>query len=147
MKILRLTTTLTLAALAGCASLTIADRDLGLHRSSVFEVATPIPFSFADEPRVRASPPLPGSGMPPMISHAVDEHLPVTASRNECRECHDKPQNIGRAPMAGKARPAPANHYRSAASDGLRLTGAHYNCMACHAPQAEVDPLVRNLSR
>ncbi len=137
--------------LAGCASLPapIDEREIGLNRGDVFEVAKPAPFAFADGPVTLAPKvvPLPGSGEPPMITHAVDEHLPLTARSNECLTCHDKPQNIGKPVAAGKARPAPASHYRAAA-EGARaaLRGAQYNCMSCHAPQAAVPVLVRNMA-
>lgn len=29
----------------------------------------------------------------------------------------------------------------------LALAGTQYNCMLCHAPQAEAQPLVRNTSQ
>jgi cytochrome c-type protein NapB len=134
-----------LVALVGCAAVSIDDSQLSLRKAGVFEVLTPTPFAFPDELKVPLTPPMPGSGQPPMISHAVDEHLPITAKTNECLECHDKPQNIGKPVAAGKARPAPANHYVSR-HGVLSLSGKQYNCMACHAPQAEVSPLVVNSS-
>lgn len=134
-----------LGTLAGCASLVLDDSQVGLRKASVFDVVTPRPFGFEDASPGLMIPPLPGSGMPPMISHPVEEYLPLTAKANECLDCHDKPDRIGRPVAAGKARPAPANHYVS--RDGARtLSGKQYNCMACHAPQAEVPPLVRNTS-
>ncbi|MBL8327137.1 MAG: nitrate reductase cytochrome c-type subunit [Rubrivivax sp.] len=134
------------AALAGCAAMTIDDREFGLRKTSVFEVVTPAPFDFESTAAGRMLEPLPGSGMPPMINHAIDDSLPITAAKNECLSCHDKPQNIGKPVAAGKARPAPASHY-SGAPGSLRLAGASYNCVSCHAPQADVPMLVRNASR
>lgn len=141
-----MTLTKTLAALAvllaGCASVVapVEDRDVGLRRASVFDTVPPAPFAIADEPVTAAAP---GQPEPPTISHAVDEHLPITLSKNDCLECHDKPQNIGKPVAAGKARPAPASHYVEAA--GVRtLSGRQYNCVSCHVPQAKVPPLVKN---
>ncbi len=132
-----------LAGLAGCAALAIPDSEISLRRADVFEVVRPQPFQFEEDLRNRPQPPLPGSGMPPMITHAVDEHLPITLRANGCLDCHDKPANIGKPVAAGKARPAPVSHYER--RDGsLALGGKQYNCMACHAPQAEVAPLVVN---
>lgn len=136
--------TVALAALAGCAALAIEDTQVGLRKTSVFEVVTPAPFGFDGPGGAVTTAPLPGSGMPPMISHAVEEHLPLTAMSNDCLECHDKPQNIGKPVPTGKARPAPSSHYTTAATPAL--LGAKYNCMSCHAPQAAVAPLVPNLS-
>ncbi len=135
-----------LAGLAGCAAVGIQDTQVSLRKASVFEVLTPVPFQFDEEIKTRPVAPLPGSGMPPMITHAVEEHLPITARANDCLECHDKPQNIGRPVATGKARPAPASHYISAGTSKV-LDGRQYNCMNCHAPQAEALPLVVNSSR
>lgn len=132
---------------AGCASLAIEDRDFGLSKASVFDTITPAPFGFDATTASRMIATLPGSGMPPMISHAVDDSLPITAAKNDCRDCHDKPQNIGKPVATGKARPAPANHYASGSGGALALDSKIYNCIACHAPQADVPALVRNASR
>ena len=137
--------TLVLSTLAGCAAMAIEDTQLGLRKASVFGVVTPAPFGFDSPGAAQTTAPLQGSGMPPMISHAVEEHLPLTAKSNECLECHDKPQNIGKPVPAGKARPAPASHYAQLAPATLMRT--KYNCMSCHAPQAEVPQLVQNLSQ
>jgi nitrate reductase (cytochrome), electron transfer subunit len=134
---------LALAALAGCATVAIPDAEFGLRKAGVFEVLTPAPFAFEEEVKTRPAAPTPGSGMPPMITHAVDEHLPITASTNGCLDCHDKPRNIGKPVAAGKARPASAGHYVTQGG-AMALSGKHYTCMACHAPQAEVAPLVAN---
>jgi nitrate reductase (cytochrome), electron transfer subunit len=136
-----------LATAAGCASMAIEDTQVGLNKTSVFDVVKPVPFGFDTPGAAQTITPLPGSGMPPMISHPVEEHLPLTAKSNDCLSCHDKPQNIGKPVATGKARPAPGSHYTSAASGAMTLAGAKYNCMACHAPQAEVPLLVRNNSQ
>lgn len=138
---------LAVAAIAGCAGMAIEDRSFGLRKASVFDVVDPTPFGFDAAAPVRTTPPLSGSGMPPMISHAIDDSLPITARKNDCLDCHDKPQNIGKPVAAGKARPAPASHYPADAAGKPGLAGAHYNCTACHAPQADVPALVRNSSR
>jgi cytochrome c-type protein NapB len=133
------------SALSGCAALAIEDSQVSLRKTSVFDVVTPAPFGFDGPGAAQTIAPLPGSGMPPMISHAVDEHLPLTAKSNECLECHDKPQNIGKPVPTGKARPASMSHYTQPGTPVLMR--AQYNCMSCHAPQSDVAPLVHNLSR
>ncbi|MDP1902485.1 MAG: nitrate reductase cytochrome c-type subunit [Rubrivivax sp.] len=135
-----------LTALAGCAAVAIEDRQVGLSKTSVFDVVTPTPFGFEGPEAAKTIPPLPGSGMPPMISHTVDEYLPLTVKNNECLECHDKPGRIGTPVAAGKPRPAPASHYAAGAGGSMVLLGRQYNCLFCHAPQAGVQPLVRNTS-
>jgi nitrate reductase (cytochrome), electron transfer subunit len=132
-----------LAVLTGCAASSIEDTQIGLRKADVFVSLKPMPFYFIDGAKDQLPLPIPGSGMPPMIRHAVDEHLPITSTANACLDCHDKPKNIGKLVAAGKAKPAPVSHY--VRRDGsLALNGRQYTCMACHAPQAEVSPLVSN---
>jgi hypothetical protein len=97
---------LLLGTLAGCGAMALNDSEVGLRKTSVFDVVTPTPFGFDGPGAGKTSPPLPGSGMPPMISHTVDEYLPLTAKANECLDCHDKPDRIGK-PVASPARPRP----------------------------------------
>lgn len=146
--LLRLAATLaaTTVLIAGCATATISDTHFSLLKGSVFEVVPPAPFSFDAPGAGKTIPPAPGSGIPPMISHAIDEYLPLAANKNECLDCHDKPERIGKPVASGKARPASTSHYVSR-SGTLALAGTQYNCMACHAPQAEAQPLVRNTSQ
>lgn len=135
------------AAIAGCAGMAIDDRAFGLHKAGVFDDIEPTPFGFDSASVARMTPPAAGSGIPPMISHAIDDSIPITAARNDCLDCHDKPQNIGKPVPAGKARPSPASHYQGIGSGRPVLIGANYTCTSCHAPQANVPPLVRNESR
>jgi nitrate reductase (cytochrome), electron transfer subunit len=135
------------AALAGCATTAIDDSQLGLSKSSVFDTATPAPFAFEGPGAGQSVAPLAGSGMPPMISHPVDGYLPITAKANSCLGCHDRPQEIGKPLAKGQPAAAPASHYAKGADGKLLLSGASYNCIACHAPQAGVKPLVDNVSR
>ncbi|MFO1195983.1 MAG: nitrate reductase cytochrome c-type subunit [Burkholderiaceae bacterium] len=137
--------------LAGCAGLQslgpIEDAQFGFNKGSVFDVATPVPFGYDDTGAARSVVPLAGSGMPPMVPHTVDDDLPITLAKNGCLECHDKPNLIGRPVAKGKARPAPRAHYVVSAGGSLALAGANYNCVSCHAPQADVPALVTNRSR
>lgn len=135
------------ATLAGCATTAIDDSQLGLSKSSVFDTAAPAPFAFEGPGAGQAAAPLPGSGMPPMISHPVGDYLPITARSNGCLGCHDRPQEIGKPVAKGQPAAAPASHYAKGADGKLLLSGASYNCIACHAPQAGVKPLVDNTSR
>ena len=85
--------------------------------------------------------------MPPMISHPIAEYVPITADSNKCLACHDRPGAWGKGAAKGQATPAPASHYAKTAGGQFALAGAQYNCVACHAPQAGVKPLVPNQSR
>lgn len=145
-RLLVLAGALTAVVVVGCATMAIDDTQFGLRKSSVFDTATPAPFGF-DGPGAGATiSPLAGSGMPPMISHPVDDYLPITAKANGCLGCHDRPADIGKAVAKGQPRTAPASHYATAAGK-MTIAGASYNCMGCHAPQAGVKPLVDNVSR
>jgi nitrate reductase cytochrome c-type subunit len=135
------------AVVAGCATLAIDDTQLGLRKSSVFEVVTPTPFGFEGPGAGQTIAPLAGSGMPPMISHAVENYLPITAKANGCLACHDRPQATGKTLAKGQPTAAPASHYGKGGDGKPVLSGANYNCMSCHAPQASVKPLVDNASR
>ena len=78
--------------------------------------------------------------MPVMISHTIDDDLPITAEKNGCIRCH--------TPTGKKVRgapPVPSSHV--AAGDKPAVVGKRWNCVACHAPQADVKPLVANTSQ
>ncbi len=104
---------------------------------------------------------------PPMIPHSVDGLLPITKNNNACLGCHMP--DI--APSMG-ATPIPPSHFTNfrpmtkIASDGKmvkegveitntsdikivarqedKLYQGRFNCSQCHAPQADVKPLVAN---
>ena len=114
------------------------DRDFGLNKGSVQDAATPAPFEYQDG--ATTARPLEGSGMPVMISHTIDDDLPITAGKNGCIRCH--------TPTGKKVRgapPVPPSHV--AAGDKPAVAGKRWNCVACHAPQADVKPLVANTSQ
>lgn len=136
-----------IAVLAGCATTAIDDSQIGLSKSSVFATAAPVPFSFEGPGAGQTVAPLAGSGMPPMISHPIDGYLPITGTANACLGCHDRPQEVGKAPAKGQPVSAPASHYAKGADGRLAISGSSYNCIACHAPQSGVKPLVDNVSR
>lgn len=135
------------AALAGCAT-SVSDTEFSLHKGNVFEPTTPATFDFDSGGAGKTLiAPLAGSGMPPMISHAVADYLPITASSNNCLTCHSGPAERGQGVAKGQATAVPASHYTKGAQGRAVIAGAQYNCMACHAPQAGVAPLVGNRSR
>jgi len=87
-------------------------------------------------------------GAPPQIPHSVVDLLPITASDNECIDCHH-PDNV-----TGKEdAPIPKSHFqRAVMAQGKKedpmvwvvagfqqtedLAGTRYNCNMCHTPQA-----------
>ena len=117
----------------------VDEKDFSLNKGSVFEAATPRPYEFEDGAKTLRPPE--GSGMPVMISHTIDDDLPITAEKNGCIRCHT---TTGR-----KVRGAPPLTQDHVAKGGEKaaVDGRHWNCLACHAPQADVKPLVANTSQ
>jgi len=104
---------------------------------------------------------------PPMIPHSVDGLLPITQNNNACLGCHMPDV----APSMG-ATPIPPSHFSNfrpmtkIGEDGEVLKEGHtventsdikmvvrkqdtlyqgrFNCSQCHAPQADIKPLVKN---
>jgi cytochrome c-type protein NapB len=127
----------------------IADSQLGLEKTSVFETPDPQPAHFtAVEPGEN---PLRGayfSESPPMISHSIEDMLPIRAGENMCMDCHDIPGMIGSELEQGDPTPIPESHYTDLrfAPDKVtgQVVGARFTCTQCHAPQADNDPPVAN---
>jgi cytochrome c-type protein NapB len=104
---------------------------------------------------------------PPMIPHSVEGLLPITRSNNQCLGCH-----MPEAAKGVGATAIPASHFtdfrpKTEMKDGKivkdgkavnnttdvvvakfkkldKLNPARYNCSQCHAPQANVKPIVGN---
>ncbi len=108
---------------------------------------------------------------PPMIPHSVDGLLPITKANNACLGCHmpDVAPSMGATPIP----PSHFTNFRpttvmkdgnivkegKAFGTGYKNTSdikiakakkldhlyqGRYNCSQCHAPQAELKPLVKN---
>ena len=129
------------AILAACAGMAVEDKDFGLARGSVFDTATPQAYSFEGGDAGKAGPR--ALGTPPVITHPIDSYPPITASANACSGCHERPAEIGKK-AKGQPTAAPADHYVRAGDGKLVISGAHWNCLLCHAPQAGVPALVGN---
>lgn len=79
---------------------------------------------------------------PPMIPHDVQGLTDFTQETNSCLDCH--------APAVAKdvgATPVPKSHLydlrnSKAVTDGI--ADSRWNCTQCHAPQADVKPMVGN---
>ena len=129
---------LALAATAQQKPQAVDDKQFGLAKGSVFEAATPAPFEFQDG--AKTTRPLEGSGMPVMIPHTIEDDLPITAQENGCVRCH--------TPTGKKVRgapPVPPSHV--AEGDKPSVSGRRWHCVLCHAPQADVKPLVANTAQ
>jgi cytochrome c-type protein NapB len=122
----------------------IPDRDLGLSKTSVFEVTSPHRVvenqsSPGEEPLLpRVNP-----ESPPATPHGVAEWLPITLISNMCVDCHEV-----EVKEEGEPTPIPASHFtdlrREPGKVGDKLAGARYNCIACHVSLTESKALVEN---
>ncbi|MFQ6342132.1 nitrate reductase cytochrome c-type subunit [Campylobacter sp. VTCC 70190] len=79
---------------------------------------------------------------PPLISHAIEDMLPITKDNNMCLSCHDKSiaADVGATPL-------PATHYYDFwknKSTGDAISDTRFNCTQCHVPQSDAKPLVGN---
>ena len=143
----RLILSLTLSALSLSASQPppkrIPDRNLGLSRTSVFEV--PSPPAYQDENSSPGEKPLPkriNREYPPVIPHGLADCLPITRSSNLCLECHAVPG----PKKKGEPTPIPASHFldlrRVPEVRGKEVAGTRYVCISCHIPRTDAPPAV-----
>lgn len=77
-----------------------------------------------------------------MISHSVEDMLPITKENNACTSCHlpDIAQAVGAIPM-------PKSHFynfRQKVDLKEQMDENRFNCVICHATQVEAAPLVGN---
>ena len=88
---------------------------------------------------------------PPLIPHVVEEFLPILISDNQCLDCHDAPEEIGKPRAKDDPVPIPKSHYTDLRNNPDKVTdhviGARYNCMQCHAAQKDAQPLVESTYR
>jgi cytochrome c-type protein NapB len=136
----------------GGAEPTLADEELGLSKTSVFDVADPIvATSSAGDPGENPHAEPYFSGAPPVIPHRIEDFLPIRLDENLCRDCHDAPDRIGEPVDQYEPTPAPLSHYtdlrRSPGETGKQLVGARYVCVQCHVPQTDAEPLVASTFR
>lgn len=126
----------------------IVDSEVGLSKSSVFDVPTPEAFTYkgvmpGNDPVFKRAYP----GAPPQIPHNIELMTPVKAAVNYCLSCHGRSQELSQ-PLQGKPTAIPVSHYtdlrHSPDKVGAGLVGARYVCTQCHVPQADVAPLVEN---
>lgn len=132
----------------GTGAVTAADAIDELNAASnVFDTPTPEPFEYSrTKPKKSELLPRAYADVPPQIPHRVDEYLPITAEDNQCLDCHEQPDLIGKA-KKGKS-PMPRDHYidlRSSSDEmSEEIVGARFNCTQCHVPQSGAPPLVEN---
>jgi cytochrome c-type protein NapB len=134
-----------LAAAAGKDGIDAAN--MGLSKTSVFDTPTPEPFAYSDT-KAGKSAVLPRAypDIPPQIPHKIDTYLPITAEDNQCLDCHDKPNLIGKKNT--RKSPMSREHYvdlRGSDNEMMgEIVGARFNCTQCHVPQSGAPALVEN---
>ena len=144
---------------AACAAAgPMAENEMGLSKTGVFEDPSPETFQYPDTKPAKAAPlPRAWEGAPPQIPHDITAFLPIKPDENACLSCHDKPSLLEKLinempkPMPdmmhkmvkGGPTPMPLSHYHR--SEGkLEFSNARYFCSECHVPQANVGELVGN---
>lgn len=122
----------------------IPDDDLGLSKTSVFEVPSPDVFEYgsADPGTVGKRAERSYHTAPPMVPHSIKDMVPIRQDFNLCKDCHVVPDMIGQKITPGVPVPAPVSHYANVKAGELYM--GRWNCTQCHAPQANVNSLVVN---
>jgi cytochrome c-type protein NapB len=126
----------------------VADKDLGLSKTTVFDTPSPAAFAYSESsPGSGKTLPRAYAGAPPQIPHNIQGFMPVTARNNMCVGCHNNPAMWGKK-AKGAPTPMPPSHYTDTrnAPDNVtkKMIGARFVCTQCHVPQANVQPLVDN---
>jgi cytochrome c-type protein NapB len=125
--------------------MTQVDDQMGLSKTSVFDDPSPAVFDYPQTEPHEAQPlPRAWEGAPPQIPHTIDDFLPISAQKNRCSGCHEKPAMVGEKKIKGLPTPMPESHYVKAEDGKLSRSGAHHTCTLCHTPQAEVNDLIGN---
>lgn len=144
-----LSASILLAAGASYAATPVQTNDMGLSKTSVFEVPTPVVYHYSAVPPGQSRL-LPRAylGAPPQVPHDIADFLPITRENNLCIACHNQPDLWGKKPEAGSPTPMPPSHYTDLRNAPGQVTdhliNARYNCNQCHVPQTDAPPLVEN---
>lgn len=84
---------------------------------------------------------------PPQIPHSIDDYLPITQDNNMCLSCHDLGADNERVKLSDEeATPMPASHYYDLRNEKKleSVSDARYNCVQCHAAQANIEIGIKN---
>lgn len=135
-----------------CANFLIAapidQLNIGIGEDNVFSDATPSAYSYPDTKAGKSTMiPLAYSTVPPLVPHTIEKYLPITMEENECTDCHDRQEKIGKTEhKTGKKIPMPENHYGGFKGKGDKeeVSGSRYTCTQCHVAQSGAKDLVEN---
>jgi cytochrome c-type protein NapB len=122
----------------------IPDDAIGLSKTSVFDVPNPdvIEYGTKDPGTVGKRVDRSYNTAPPMVPHSIKDMVPIRQDFNLCKDCHVVPDMIGKKITLGVPVPAPVSHYTDVKAGELYM--GRWNCIQCHAPQANVKNLVTN---
>lgn len=126
----------------------VADRELGLSRTSVFEV--PSPPAYHPEESAPGDKPLPARAnaeTPPVVPHGLADFLPITPTQNMCVDCHV----VAGPKKKGEPTPVPASHFvdqrHAPGKTGDKVAGARWVCISCHVSRTDAPPAVGSTFR
>ena len=108
---------------------------MSLEKTSPFETAEPDAFEMGAGQFRKAE-----FGAPAMIPHAVDMFR-IQKKGNPCMQCHGNVKKVGEPKEAGKPLAIPKSHWTTV-NGKLVMDASRHECLLCHAPQADVKPLV-----
>lgn len=109
-----------------------------LEKTSPFETAEPAVFEMGAG-QYRAA----EYDAPAMIPHAVDMFR-IQKKGNPCMQCHGNLKKVGEAKEAGKPLSIPKSHWTTVNGKTV-MDPSRHECLLCHAPQADVKPLVETI--
>jgi cytochrome c-type protein NapB len=152
----------------------VSEDELGLRKTSLNDEASvkPMEFSYSkDAPGTSKKIERAFVNAPPMIPHSVEGLIPITKNNNQCLSCHmpEVAKSMGATPIPPSHfinfRPDTKMEGGKVIKEGkvvgqdikntsdIKLAKAkklnqlyqgRFNCTQCHAPQANVKPLVKN---
>ena len=146
----------------------IDDKELSYRKSDLLANPTPKGFEYSKaQPGTSKRFKRAFQDAPPMIPHSVDGLLPITKNNNACLGCHmpEVAKSMGATPIPPSHftnfRPETKLQNGKVVKDGKvvknttdlkiakfkklnHLYQGRFNCSQCHAPQANVKPLVAN---
>ena len=120
---------------------------MGLGDDAVFNNPTPASYDYPSIKAGKSDRITPSyHTAPPSVPHVVEKYLPITAETNDCLDCHDRFDKIGKKYVKGKKLPMPKSHYGGFAGKGKadEVSGSRYTCVQCHVPESNAKPLVSN---
>ncbi len=127
----------------GVEDQSIPDDSLGLSKTSVYDVPDPDVVDYmGGDPGTNKRLVKSYHTAPPMITHTINDMVPITRDFNLCKDCHVQPDLLKQKITAGMPIPAPVSHYTNVKKGVLHM--ARWNCVQCHRPQAKVDVLVQS---